>query len=707
MEKESKENQNQPPKEVVPKEKEESKKRFVSINDLTQKELKITEIFNKSKKKLIETKPGLFLRPHNYQFQSYEYKALFQYESVFPLKVKQEFSVIYDCLNFICYQPKDEEDTKNPEKYTEKIKNLFSCVKEKGTLLLLIDEFHINNFFQNLILALGNDYKTKLFINFYFVDTRAFLFLVSIQKMTDSETPISIKDIKILITDFFSKSKMLGSSTVGQMSTYLAEPLLKMRSYRHEWEIHHNRIKILHPGEFYEMRLKSSPLNSDISYVITIHDSNSPENQKNKQCVAINVSYEITQEILFSKQISFNKMCEQLKAARLIAVECAILNPMNIKELALELSGEIQLMKPEGFTDNVSIRLWEDHTPKQIILENEKYLIRDNEDAKVCIRQIYFMNNPNFLQCQIRTKLASKTNVANPPKGVTYYPIETQEKYKSKGVMQIIDDSLMAGFYERSILCTIFYMDLTKYPRNTIKILDIGAGFGNVSYYFYKLFKGNCEVDNIEKNKEIYELGCKYFGYQNYDNENKVHWLFEEGKNCIEKMAKFNDLNVQSNKSKKLNENKYGNKLGFYDLIFNDINEINPKEDIVPPKDFFSDDFLENVKSLLKPFGIYAVNLMSKNYKSFYEAYLQLEKHFPSIFNIPSEGGLCSILFCFNGKNEIKEYIQKYKANKDFIDKNSSLVDISVLKLFANDVLSRVQDMTDEKKKMEDNAKKI
>ena len=147
MEKESKENQNQSPKEVAPKEKEESKKRFVSINDLTQKELKITEIFNKSKKKLIETKPGLFLRPHNYQFQSLEYKALFQYESVFPLKVKQQFSVIYDCLNFICYQPKDEEDTKNPEKYTEKIKNLFSCVKEKGTLLLLIDEFHIKQNF--------------------------------------------------------------------------------------------------------------------------------------------------------------------------------------------------------------------------------------------------------------------------------------------------------------------------------------------------------------------------------------------------------------------------------------------------------------------------------------------------------------------------------------------------------------------------------
>ena len=42
-------------------------------------------------------------------------------------------------------------------------------------------------------------------------------------------------------------------------------------------------------------------------------------------------------------------------------------------------------------------------------------------------------------------------------------------------------------------------MDLTKLPKNTIKIMDIGAGIGTLSFYLYKLFKGNCEIDNIEK----------------------------------------------------------------------------------------------------------------------------------------------------------------------------------------------------------------
>ena len=705
MENDQKENLNETKKDSTPKEKEESKKRFVSINDLIQKEIKITEIFKKSLKKLIETKPSLFLRPHNYHFSSNEYKPLFQYESAFPLKVKQEFTFVYDCLNFICYQPKDEEDSKNSEKYTEKIKNIFSYVKEKGTLLLLIDEFHIENFFQNFILALGDDYKTKLFINFYFIDTKSFLFLVSIQKMANSETPVSIKDIKILITDFFSNSKMIGSSPLGQMAEYLKEPLIKMKKYRLQNELNFSRIKTLHPGEFYEMRLKSSPLNSDVSYIVTVHDSPLPENQKNKQCYAVSISYEISQEILFSKPLSLSRMCQQLKAARLIALESAILNPCNIKDLAMELNNEVQLMKPEGFTDNIQMRLWEVQIPKQTIFENEKYLIRDFEDKKN-IRQIYFMNNRNILQGQIRIKLASKTNIANPPKGVVYYPIETQEKFKTKGVMQCIDDSIIGGFYEQSILCTVFYMDLNKFPRNTIKIMDIGAGIGTLSFFFYKLFKGSCEIDNIEKNKELFEIGKKYFGFQNYDNDNKVHWFFEEAKNCIEKIANFNEKNINNNKVKKSNENKYGNKLDYYDLIFNEMNEISPKEDTVPYKEFFDDSFLNNIKSLLKPLGIYTVNIMSKNYKSMYNCYLQLEKHFPSIYNIPSEGGLSIIYFCFKEKIEIAEYKQKFKTNREIIEKNN-IIDYSVVKMFIGNVLPKVQDMAEEKKKIEENAKRF
>ena len=96
---------------------------------------------------------------------------------------------------------------------------------------------------------------------------------------------------------------------------------------------------------------------------------------------------------------------------------------------------------------------------------------------------------------------------------------------------------------------------------------------------------------------------------------------------------------------------------------------------------------------------------MGSNYKSFYECYLQLEKHFVSIFNIPTEGGLTSIFFCFKEKIENKEYQDRFIKNKEIIEKNN-VIDFSVIKLFIKSVLNKVQDMAEEKKIYEENAKK-
>jgi spermidine synthase len=357
-------------------------------------------------------------------------------------------------------------------------------------------------------------------------------------------------------------------------------------------------------------------------------------------------------------------------------------------------------MKPEGITDKIQIRLWENNAGKTIVEENDKFLIQDTEDKK---RQLFFKNNFNVLLGEARIKLSSKTNIAKPGKGVVYYPVETLDKYKENRVVQCLDEAFVHGFYEQSLLCTMFYMDISKLPKNSFKIIDIGAGLGSLSFNFYRLFKGACEIYNIEKNKEMYEIGMKYFGYKNYDNENKVTWIFEDGKSCIEKMAKFEEINT--NKTKKL-EKKYKNKLNYCDLIFNEIDVINPKESTVPSKDFFENAFLENIKTLLKPFGIYIVKLMAGNYKSFYDCYLQLEKNFASIFTIPSEGALTSIFFCFKDKIEIKEYQEKFKANKETAEK-SNFIDFSVINYFYKGILVKLEDMSEQRKIIEENAKKI
>ena len=677
---------------------------LISTEILSKREPKICEIFKKFKKKMTESKSNLFLHHEIYNFQSDEYKDLFRYEKEFPLKDKNEFTFIYDCLNFIVLDYKKAPKELNNKYYIDIINSIFSILKEKGTVIFLIDHFYLENFFPNLILALGENYRTKIFINFYYIDIHNFIFVVTIQKMSKSDKPIDLKEQKVLITDYFShiSSKMIGSVKLGEINPYLTNQMSIIKSYHLQCKLNYSRLSSLCPGEFFQMRLKSSPLNPYLSFLINIHDSSTNTDKKNKRTVAVAVSYEISQELLFAKYFTYDVMSEQLNAGRLIILESAILNPTDIKELALELTEEIQMMRPEGYNDEVIIKVWSDQNKKTLVFKDDNYLIRDNEDNQLNLRQLLCINDKkleNMILSKIKIKFASKSKVNNPKSGTIYYPIETPDKFKNKGVIECIDENNIHGFYEKCIICMVFYMNLDMLPKNTIKIMDIGAGIGIISFYFYRLFKGCCEIDNIEKNKSIYDLGIKYFGLKNYDiHKNRVHWFFEDAKLTLDKMVKFSE-----NEGEKI-ENKYEHKKGFYDLIINEINNIEPKEETIPPKEQFTDEFLNNIKKLLSSSGIYIINIMSKNYKGIFDNYQQLERHFPSIFCIPSENWLCSIFICFKNNINIDISNEIYKKNNKLIE-NNSVVQFSMIEPIKNEVITRIKETDEVKNKLEENAK--
>ena len=677
---------------------------FISNKILSKREAKICEIFKKFKTKLAESKSNLFLHHQSYKFESSEYKDFFRYEKVFPLKDKSEFLFIYDSLNFICYDQKEIPGQENKEYYVKIMKNIFSMLKEKGTAIFLIDQFYLENFFPSLISTLGDKYTTKIFINFYYIDIHNFIFVVSIQKMAKTDNPIILKDLKVLITDYFSNlnSKMIGSVKLGEINPYLTNQISIIQAYHLQCKLNYSRLSVLHPGEFFQMRLKTSPLNPYFSFLVNVHDNSSNIDKNNKKTVAVAVSYEISQELLFAKYVSFEMMSQQLKAGRLIILESSILNPCEIKEIGLELIDEIQMMKPEGFNEEVNIKVWNEQNNKTLVFHDGNYLIRDAEDNQMNLRQLLYVNDKKFenmIQSKIRIKFLSKSKVNNPKSGAIYYPMETPDKFKNKGVLECIDEFNIHGFYEKCLICMAFYMNLDLLPKNTIKIMDIGAGIGVLSFYFYKLFKGCCEIDNIEKNKSIYELGIKYFGLKNYDtHKNRVNWFFEDVKITLDKMIKCNE------KEEKKIENKYENRIAFYDLIFNEINDIDPKDDTVPPKEQFTDEFLNNIKKLLNKKGIYTVNIMSKNYKGIYANYLQLEKHFPSIYSIPAENGLCSIFICFKKKMTVDNYNAKYQKNKGLIETNK-IIEYSIIEPICNEVITRVKEVDEVKNKLEENSK--
>ena len=121
----------------------------------------------------------------------------------------------------------------NEEEYIKKILYDISLLNEKGTLMLLLDFYYIKNFFNILIKALGTQYKTKFFINFYFVDKNDFLFVITIQKMNISETYIDLNENKILFTDYFSNlyPKLICSKLIKEINPYLNKCFELMKAY--------------------------------------------------------------------------------------------------------------------------------------------------------------------------------------------------------------------------------------------------------------------------------------------------------------------------------------------------------------------------------------------------------------------------------------------------------------------------------------------
>ena len=675
---------------------------FFSWVDLSKKDRKITEIFKKHKSKFSEENKALFLLPIGHVYEPEDFRIFFEYEKAIPLAIKKEYNFIYDCLNFVCYQ-RDNSPAFNEDDYIKKILYDFSILNEKGTLMILLDFYFTKNFFNNLVKALGSEYKTKLFINFYFMEKRDFLFVITIQKMAKLEKPIDISETKVLITDYFSNVSphFLCSKLISEMDPFLQESFTKMQNYYIQSQINYSLTKELNPGKYLSIFLKSSPLNPGIDFIITVTDNSSNLDCSNNKTIAVVILYEMSQELNYRSDNSYDILSQNLNVGRLITLECAMLNPMNMKEIGLELSDEIEMLKPESFKENIEIKGWNDKTPKYLVNKGDNYLVRDSEEKSgILFRQLiytYDENISNAIMAKIKIKFVSKSKIKN---GI--YPMDTQDLFKNKGVIKCIDDNYIPGFYEKCILCMAFYLDLEKLPGNNIKIMGLGTGLGIMSFFLYKLFRGDCEVDNVEKNKWVYDLGVKYFGLKNYDiYGNRINWIFDNAINYVNKISKLNNIddNDIENKNKE-------NKIEYYDFIFNEINDINPKELSSPSSSFFTTEFLSNIKLLLRKNGFYIVNSQTRSYKIIYENYLNIAKHFPTIYVIPSENRLGIIFICFKEELSEENCIKIFNKNKEIIFKNG-IIDSALVEPFYKEVISKIKDVREEVKKMEDFSLKI
>jgi hypothetical protein len=100
---------------------------------------------------------------------------------------------------------------------------------------------------------------------------------------------------------------------------------------------------------------------------------------------------------------------------------------------------------------------------------------------------------------------------------------------------------------------------------------------------------------------------------------------------------------------------------------------------------------------MLKPSGIYVINLMARSFKNYSNALTSLEQIFPLLFVVENNEDLNKIHFCFKLKLSNEQYVSNYKTNLEKLSKPEN-ADISLIEKDHKKVLSRIVDIGDLKK---------
>jgi len=649
----------------------------LSIITLNIIQPKFEAILNIMKKKLEDSKPVLYIKKDEVKIIDQLLVNLFQIEKELN---NEKFNIIIDQSNFYHFGKTDEEiqKLKDIKKIDEDyLKKLYLSLNEKGVLMLMCDFqllCQLNNSLQNI---LGKENKTKHFIKLYILEKLPLVGLIYIQKMSQSNDIINISDEKLLsyeVYDDYSITKPI---------SYKMSQLQKSVTYMYEMYNYQGYLSILHPGYIIPIKIKENFWSENIDFTLTICDAEDPNLLETKKCVAIIVSKNYANDFIYINPEGNMALCKQVNAARILLIRPAPFNFDDTTTIKNKMSSYILLFKfKECITDSIPVMLMSDENNEMnTIFTNENLRVVDvvDNERKDILRQLIFLQSPNEIQSEIKISLTSKKNIKNDHEN-KYHPIFTSEKYSNKNLVECLDENYLSMFYIKSILSSILFINLENYPENKINVLVLGAGIGTINFYFDKILKSNVNVDAVELNSKVTEIGKEYFGLNNYKyKKGNIKWFFEDAKKFL--------LNNNNN--------------DYYDMIVMDINNTNHNEGISPPPIFFEKEIITKIFSLLKPQGLYVINIMARSFKNYCYSFKILDNVFPNIFLVDNNEDLNKIHFCFKSKNEINQYIKTYENNINKL-KNKEIADIEVIKEAHKNILKRVVDTENVKKRIED-----
>ncbi len=625
-------------------------------------------------KKLEQSKDAnLIIKRKTIEIKNKEILSLFkEKESLNEINDNEQYESIFDCVNFYHFTTSEEQIEKKEidKNILDKLFN--KNLSPKGTLLLLCDYQYLTQLCQSFKSLLGENYSTKLFIKLYIIYKLPFMVIISLQKLYPSKEPYDIGNEKLLSYELNKTEK---EYTFSKPLSYTFSQMAKSVTYMYQIYQYQGYFYNLHPGTITPVKIKDKLYTDDIAFTISVIDSKDKDLIALNKCAAVIIGKNFANEFITLTAEGNMSLCSQCKVSRLLLVRAAPFNFDPVHVIKDKISGYVLLFKFNNCVDQSIPIMLMNEEQKDItnVFADDKILIRDVKENDINLRQLIFISNPYQVQCEIKTILTSKTKLKNNKDNQdnNLIPIKTLDKFSQKNLVQCFDDSFISMFYIQALLCGVLFIDLKNIQKEKIKILVLGAGIGTINYYFDKILKSNVCIDAVELDKNVAEKGKEYFGLNNYTKEKNpnIKWYFNDARNFVL------DKSVKD----------------YYDLIVMDINNTNSKEGISPPPVFFEENIINKIHLMLKPNGIYIIDLLARSYQNYKNAYTVLEKKFPHILYIDNNEDLNKIHLCFKTKKTNIEYLQNYADGLKLL-KQPENGDIGIIEASANQFIGRFVD---------------
>ncbi len=618
----------------------------INIDDLIRSEDCIECVLNEFKKKM-ESSPkekNIILKQNEIKFKKESFSSLLTpMQSLSELKEDEKYDIIIDLLNFCNFEQKNI------------LNKLFTHhLAEKGTLILLCDLNYLNQVGNDLKQALGDNNKIKMLIKLFIVSKVPFLVLFSFQKIMTAKDHINILNEKIMAYEIYE------DLTLTKPLGYTLDMMPKSVSYMSKMFLYQNYLNVLHPGKSFKISIKEAFWSDNVLFSTIICDSDNEEIIKKTNCAVVILGQSFLKNFVNLNKNANLSLCNKMKYSRLIIIRPNPFNPYTIPELRDRLSSYIKLFNfKENAQNSVPIMMINDENENvdKVFIDN-KVLIREIKQKEHILRQFIALESPHEIQSEIKVQISSKSRKNKDKKSI---PIHAIERYSSKNLGEYLDDTYLSMFYSQTVLSGILFLNYENYPKSNKKILILGAGVGYISYFMDKVLASNVQIDSVEIDPVVVELGRDYFGLNNYKKENNkngnIKWIIKDPKNFIE------EKDIEN----------------YYDLIIMNINNTNYKQERSPPNSYFGDKIIKKIDKMLSEDGIYIMYLMTKNSNCYKKSVEIMQNNFEQILFLENNDDLNKIHFCFKTKKDKENLLKNYTNNIKILSEDESIANIKII----------------------------